>query len=239
MKTIAVLNQKGGCGKSTLSMLLTLALASDGSKVLAVDCDPQGGLSSFLVNPTEEVSGLFDFLGKFKKMKDVTHHVERSGIFFDVIPADYRLDQIASSLDPFALKRLFKGVKDYDYIILDNPPTVQGISRASALFADSIIVPAEVAAPTLGPTLYTLKCLEEIEKHGKVFLVGYKEPKENGGGYISDLSKRFRDELGSNIAGVIPRNVTTARAVADPATSWTKSKIDKLLKPLRDLVEAL
>ena len=239
MKVIAVLNQKGGCGKSTLSMLLSLSLASSGSRVLAIDCDPQGGLSSFLVDPADGQPGLFDFLGKFKKIKDVTYHVVRSGISFDIIPPDYRLDSIASGLDPFALKRSFKDVKDYDYIILDNPPTVQGISRASALFADSIVVPAEVAAPTLGPTLYTLKCLEEIERKGKVFLVGYKEPKENGGGYMSELSKRFTDELGEYVAGVIPRNVTTARAVADPETAWTKAKVEKLLKPLRDIVEAL
>ena len=157
MKVIAVLNQKGGCGKSTLSMLLSLALASDGKRVLAVDCDPQGGLSSFLVNPDEERPGLFDFLGKFKKLKEVTHPVERSGISFDIIPADYRLDSVASALDPFALKRVFKGVKDYDYVVLDNPPTVQGISRASALFADEIIVPAEISARPFTPSSASMR----------------------------------------------------------------------------------
>lgn len=239
MKTIAVLNQKGGCGKSTLSMLLSLALASGGKKVLSVDCDPQGGLSSFLINPSENIPGLFDFLGKFKKFKEVISHVSRSNIEFDLIPADYRLDSISSSLDPFALKRAFKDVKEYDYMVLDNPPTVQGITRASAIFADKIIIPSEISAPALGPTLYTLKSLEEIEKHGRVLLVGYKEPKENGGGYMSELTQKFNTELGSAIAGSIPRSVTTARAVADPETTWTTAKIEKILKPLKDIVEAL
>ncbi len=242
MKTIAVLNQKGGCGKSTLTMLMALALASGGKKVLAIDCDPQGGLSSFLIMASDNLPGLFDFLGKFKKLKEVICPVARGGIEFDLIPADYRLDSISSSLDPFALKRALKNVKevkDYDYIILDNPPTVQGISRASAILADKIIIPAEVSAPALGPTLYTLKSLEEIEKQGRILLVGYKEPKETGGGYMSDLTKRFNAELGSAIAGSIPRTVTTAKAVADPETVWTAAKIEKILNPVRDIVEAL
>jgi len=239
MKSIAVLNQKGGCGKSTLSMLLSLALASGGKKVLAIDCDPQGGLSSFLINPAENRPGLFDFLGKFKKLHEVIYPVSRSGIEFDLIPADYRLDSISAGLDPFALKRAFKDIKSYDYIVLDNPPTVQGISRASAIFSDKIIIPSEISAPALGPTLYTLKSLEEIEKIGRVLLVGYKEPKENGGGYMAELTNRFNTELGASIAGSIPRSVTTARAVADPETTWTAAKIEKLLKPLRDIAEAI
>lgn len=238
-KSIAIINQKGGSGKSTLTMLIALALASDKSKVLVIDCDPQGGLSSFLIDPADNKPGLFDYLGKFKKFKEVIYPVSRGGIDFDLIPADYRLDSISSGLDPFALKRSLKDIKDYNYIVLDNPPTVQGISRASAIFADKIIIPAEISAPALGPTLYTLKSLEEIEKQGRVLLIGYKEPKENGGGYIADLTRRFNTELGSAIAGSIPRTVATAKAVADPETAWTDGKIEKLLKPLREIVEAI
>ena len=98
-------------------------------------------------------------------------------------------------------------------------------------------MPSDIAIQSLGPTLYTLKSLEEIEKKGKVLLVGYKEPKENGGGYMADLMRRFDTELNGSIFGTIPRNVTTARAVADPETTWTGAKVGKILKPLRDLVE--
>ena len=237
MKVVAILNQKGGCGKSTLSMLMSLALASEGKKVLSIDCDPQGALTSFLLELDENRPGLFDLLGKFKTLKEVVINVTRGGISFNLIPADYKLDSIASGLDPYALKRAFKDIKGYDYIVLDNPPTVQGISRASAIFSDQIFVPSDIAIQSLGPTLYTLKSLEEIEKKGKVLLVGYKEPKENGGGYMADLMRRFDTELNGSIFGTIPRNVTTARAVADPETTWTGAKVGKILKPLRDLVE--
>ena len=135
------------------------------------------------------------------------------------------------------MKGVKEDVKDYDYIILDNPPTVQGISRAAAIFADQIFVPADISIQTLGPTLYTLKSLEEIEKKGKVLLVGYKEPKENSGGYMTELMRRFNTELNGSIFGTIPRNVTTARAVADPEITWTDAKVNKILKPLSDLVE--
>lgn len=82
-------------------MLIALALVSDKSKVLVIDCDQQGSLSSFLVDPADNKPGLFDFLGKFK---EVIFPASRSGIEFDLITADYRLDSISSGLDPFAPK---------------------------------------------------------------------------------------------------------------------------------------
>lgn len=238
MKIIAVINQKGGCGKTSLSVLMTLALAAAGRRVLAVDCDPQGGLTSFLAPPSEEVRpGLFDLIGGFNTLDEIIVPVDRSGIVFDVIPSDYRLDQIASTLNPYMLKRKFKELKGYDYMLLDNPPTVQGISIASAIIADKIYVPADISVPSLGPTLYTLASLKDIEKKGNVILIGYKEPKEESTGFISELSRKFMEKLNGYYVGTVPKTITTARAVADPELNWTRAKIEGLLNPLLEIVE--
>lgn len=238
MKYISILNQKGGSGKTSFSVLVVLAIASTGKRVLAVDCDPQYGLSAIL-SPTEKVErlGLFELLSGMAKIDEVVIPVERDGMSFELIPSDYRLDSIVASLDPFALKRKFKSLKGYDYIVFDTPPTVQGISRAAAMISDSIYVPSDISIPSMGPTLYTLDSLKDIEKHGNVVLVGYREPKEENKGYIAKVSREFKKRLNGNFKGAIPRNVVTAKAIADPETKWTPKKRENILKPILDIME--
>ncbi|HNR90746.1 MAG TPA: AAA family ATPase, partial [Spirochaetota bacterium] len=102
MKSIAIVNQKGGCGKTSLSVLVSLALASTGKKVLAVDCDPQAGLTAFFTKSTLERSGVFDFLTSSNKtVEEVLMPISRDSLHVDLISADYRLDAIASNLDPY------------------------------------------------------------------------------------------------------------------------------------------
>ncbi len=237
MKFISVLNQKGGCGKTSLAVLIVLALSSTGKKVLAIDCDPQGGLTSFLLPSDQTFFGLFELIGGFKKLNEVIYKTDRGGMEIEIIPSDYKLDSIAPTLDPYALKRLFKNLKGYDYVIFDNPPTVQGISRASSILADEIYIPADISAPTLGPTKYTIKALEDIDKKGKVILVGYKEPRDENKGFMAELSRKFIDSLNGHYVGTVPKTITSARAIADPGVKWTASKIESLLEPLLDIME--
>lgn len=238
MKYISILNQKGGSGKTSFSVLVILALASQGKRVLAIDCDPQYGLSAILC-PTEKVErlGLFELLSGMSKIDEVTMHVNRGGITFDLVPSDYRLDSIVTSLDPFALKRKFKGLKRYDYIVFDTPPTVQGISRAAAMISDEIYIPSDISIPSLGPTMYTLKSLEDIEKTGNVVLVGFHEPREDSKGYTDKITREFLSKLNGTFKGSIPRNVTMAKAIADPETKWTAKKKEAVLQPILDILE--
>ncbi len=238
MKVLSVVNQKGGSGKTSFSVLLTLAVASAGKRVLAVDCDPQYGLSAILA-PAEKVErlGLFELLSGLAKLEEVAVPVNRDGITFDLIPSEYRLESIATTLDPFALKRKFKNLKKYDYVIFDTPPTVQGISRAASMIADGIYIPSDIPIPSLGPTLYTLGSLRDVEKEGKVVLVGYKEPKEELKGCTARLAREFKDKLNGNCAGVLPRNVTMAKAVADPEFKWTAAMRAKILAPILEITE--
>ncbi len=117
MKSIAIVNQKGGCGKTSLSVLISLSLASIGKKVLTVDCDPQAGLTAFFTRSTLERVGIFDFLtSNNKTVEEVAMPVERDCLRIDLIAADYRLDAIASNLDPYIMQRKFKDVNDYDAV---------------------------------------------------------------------------------------------------------------------------
>ena len=226
MKIITVSNQKGGAGKTSTSVLITLAIAATGKRVLAVDCDPQAGLTSFLLPPHFDVVGLFDMLVG----EDVApQQIDRNGITFDFIPSDHRLDKIYATMSPYELERFKK--LPYDYIIFDTPPTVQGITRAAAIIADKIIIPADISRATIKPTLYTIDALKEIKKKGKVLLVG-KEPEKETKGFLAETAREFIKALGSNYGGTIQRNVAMQKAVSDDSMVWSSSKKEKLLSPV-------
>lgn len=238
MTFISILNQKGGSGKTTYSVLTAMALASTGKRVLIIDCDPQYGTSA-LLSPTDKVErlGLFELLSGLNKLNEVVIPIERDDISVDLIPSDYRLDSIAPSLDPYALKRKFKGLKGYDYVVLDTPPTVQGISRAAAIVSDQIYIPSDISIPSLGPTLYTIRALKDIEKKGKVVLVGYKEPKDDSKGYTARITREFMDKLNGNFLGTIPRSILIAKAISEPEHKWTEKKKEKILRPILNMME--
>ncbi len=228
---ICITNQKGGSGKTSTAVLLTMALAGAGRKVLVVDTDPQGGLTSFLA-PDGDRPGIYDLI-----MGDQVDpvQVDRGGIVFDLIAADYRLDKIYSTLGPYELRDKFKN-GGYDFTVFDTPPTVQGISRAAALASDKIIVPADISRATVKPTLYTLQALKEIKKSGRVYIIG-KNPDGIGRGFIAETMLEFIKDLGSAYAGTIPKSVTMQKIVADTGKSWSPARIERYLQPILEAVQ--
>jgi chromosome partitioning protein len=229
MKKICVMNQKGGSGKTTTAVLIALALTGEGRRVLAVDGDPQGGLTAYLV-PDGERRGLFDLL-----MGDAVTPltIDRGGLTFDLLPADYRLDKIYATMGPYELEKPL-GRFQYDYLVIDTPPTVQGITRAAAFISDTLIIPADISPATIRPTLYTLKSLEEIKKTGRVYLIG-KEP-DGKHGFTADTARDFIAALGKAYGGTIPRSVTMQKIAADRERAWTPARIEKQLKPILQAV---
>ena len=197
---IAILNQKGGSGKTTTTLLFAEALKHRG-RALIVDCDPQGGASTLLLS---NKAPLFNLL----MGEDVTP--QDTGRGFDILTADHRLDKIAFTISPYALDGL---TLDYDFIIYDCPPTVQGISRAAAIAADKIYIPADVSIMSIGPTLYTLKELKEIKKAGQVLLIG-KAPKADQSGFNADIYREFTEVLKDRHIATLSRTATAQKAAA-------------------------
>ncbi len=233
MTSIAIVNQKGGCGKTSFSVLISLALASMGKKVLAVDCDPQAGLTAFFTKTTHERIGIFDYLtSNNKTIEEVSIPVERDCLKIGLISADYRLDAIASNLDPYILQRKFKNINGYDVVVFDTPPTVQGISRSAAMTADKIFIPADISEATKAPTLYTITALKDIQKKGQIVFIGYKDPKDESHTFKSELSREFMKAVKNNYCGTIPKTVGMEKAIADINYKWTQQRIEKILDPI-------
>lgn len=147
-KIIAITNQKGGVGKTTTAVNLSASLGSLGKKTLLIDMDPQGNSTSGVgIDKRNIVSSVYDVLVKKAYIKDVIIKTDFKKL--DVVPSSMDLAaaeiELADMEDREAiLKNSLKDLyNNYDFVIIDCPPSL-GLVTANALcLSDSIIVPIQ------------------------------------------------------------------------------------------------
>ena len=156
MKTVSVINQKGGVGKSTTAEMLVSALSLKGFKVLAIDLDAQGNLSQSLAADLNSPT-ILEVLTEEISAKEAIKKARA-----DVISSNKALAGadafIADTGKEYRLKEaLEKIAKNYDFCIIDTPPAL-GILTINALTAsDSVIIPAQA-------DIYSLQGIENLEE---------------------------------------------------------------------------
>jgi len=127
---IAIVNQKGGTGKTTTVVNLGCALTKKGKRVMLIDMDPQGNLS-YSLGIRDINTSIADVLINRISIKDTI--VEREGA--DVIPADIRLSSIAITVvdnREYILKNALNELESYDYILIDCPPSLSKCFKCCA-----------------------------------------------------------------------------------------------------------
>ncbi len=164
MKFISIVNQKGGTGKTTTVTSLGTVLAQKGKSVLLVDLDPQGNLTYSLgVNDFEHTIG--DVLLGDATVKQSILHVENEGV--DLIPSSIDLANIEISIAQIEerelqLKKTLKGLKKYDYVLIDCPPSFSLLAVNSLTLSNEVIIPMQMTALSLQGLDLIYSTIEQI-----------------------------------------------------------------------------
>ena len=220
-RIIAVVNQKGGVGKTTTAINLAAALAESGRFVLLVDMDPQGNATSGLGLPREQVQhGIYEALAKERRIHDVVHNTGHEGL--RLVPSTQHL--AGANIELVDVERREHQLSDllaevshaYDYILIDCPPSLGLLTINSLVAADEILIPVQAeyyALEGLGQLLQTIDLVRqhikpEIGILGAVITMFDKRTRLSDD-VLRELYKFFPNEI---FRSVVPRTVRLAEA---------------------------
>ncbi|MGE7546174.1 ParA family protein [Sporosarcina newyorkensis] len=220
-KIIAIANQKGGVGKTTTSVNLSACLAHIGKKVLLIDSDPQGNATSGVgINKGDVQDCIYSILIDDVPVKDVILQTEIENL--EIIPATISLagaeiELVSTISREVRMKHAIQDIKDqYDYIVIDCPPSL-GLLTLNALTAsDSIIIPVQCEYYALEGLSQLLSTVRLVQKHlndslyiDGVLLTMFDARTNLGIQVIEEVKKYFQDKVYRTI---IPRNVRLSEA---------------------------
>lgn len=220
-RIIAVVNQKGGVGKTTTAINLAAYLADRGKFVLLVDSDPQANATSGVGHSYRELQhGLYDALVGSKPLRDVIHPTVIDG--FRIAPATPALaganvELVGVERREFRLRDLLEEhTHAYDYIIIDCPPSLGLLTVNSLVAAHEVLIPVQAeyyALEGLGQLLETIGLVRDsINPNLKIMgavITMFDNRNKLSKDVDEELRKFFPDKIFETI---IPRNVKLAEA---------------------------
>lgn len=220
-KIIAIANQKGGVGKTTTSINLAVGLSRLKKSVLLVDLDPQGNATMGCgVNSREVEPNACDLLLQEVNVNDVILTAEGSGI--DLIGSNTDLTaaelELMKCINPESVlkKQLSKINKDYDYIIIDCPPSLSILTINALVSANTVIIPMQCEYYALEGLASLLETIERIKETANpdLEIEGIIRTMFDGRNNLAnDVSKQLLSYFDSKVyVTVIPRNVRVAEA---------------------------
>ncbi|HHU91883.1 MAG TPA: ParA family protein [Halanaerobiaceae bacterium] len=233
-KKLAIVNQKGGVGKSTTAVNLSAALAEMGMKVLLGDIDPQGNATSGVgVDKGSLKYSIYDVL---INEIDVREAILETGIEnFDILPANIDLagaeiELVSMISRESKLKNVIKKIdEDYDFIFFDCPPSLGLLTLNALTAADGILVPIQCeyyALEGLGQLINTVRLVQnnlnqDLDIEG-VLLTMYDARTNLSQQVIEEVVSYFKDRVYKTI---IPRNVRLSEAPSfgQPITLYDSS----------------
>ena len=219
-KVISVANQKGGVGKTTTTVNLSTLLAKKGKKVLLIDTDPQGNATSGLGVTKELENSVYDILvgeigfdetiqeTAIKNLKICPSNISLAGAEVELVSMMSREQRLKTKLDV---------IKDqYDYILIDCPPSLGLITLNAFTGSDSVLIPVQCeyyALEGLGQLLNTVNLVKKhlnknLEIEGAL-LTMYDARTNLSNQVVKEVKKYFENKVYKT---VIPRNVRLSEA---------------------------
>lgn len=236
---MSIANQKGGVGKTTTSINLSTILAKKGKKVLMIDADPQGNASSGIGVDKEAQESVYDILINDTEIKDVVKKTNIRNL--SICPSNINLagaevELVSVMSREYRLKEKLDLVKEeYDYIIIDCPPSLGLITVNAFTASDSVLIPVQCeyyALEGLGQLINTINLVKKhLNKNISIegaLLTMYDIRTNLSNQVVKEVKKYFNDKVYKN---VIPRNVKLSEApsygmpisVYDPRSKGAKS----------------
>ena len=220
---IAILNQKGGCGKTTTALNLGTAIAQMGKQVLLIDLDPQGNATTGLgIEKNQLEKTIYSVLSNEITMEE---SVISTGILgLDLVPSNISLSGAEIELSNAVareslLRNALEGICDnYDYIFIDVPPSLGLLTLNSLVASDSVIIPIQAEFYALEGMADLLEAMELVESRLSspspikgILLTLYDSRTRLGRDVYSNVKKFFGDTE-KIFKTTIPRNIKLAEA---------------------------
>lgn len=219
-KIISVANQKGGVGKTTTAVNLSASLAKKGKKVLLIDTDPQGNATSGVGVDKSVQYSVYDVLVEGVEIENTIQQAEMTNL--DVCPSNINLAgaevQLVSVKDrEYRLKEKLDKIKDnYDYIIIDCPPSLGIVTLNAFTASDSVLIPIQCeyyALEGLGQLINTINLVKKrmnktLSIEGAL-LTMYDARTNLSNQVVKEVKNYFAEKV---YKAVIPRNVKLSEA---------------------------
>lgn len=220
-RIIAIANQKGGVGKTTTSINLSACIAEAGKKILVIDLDPQGNTTSGLgVDKSELENTVYELMLDECTVKQSVHKTSIENL--DLIPSNVNLagaeiELLGINDKEYILKGAIDYIRDdYEYVIIDCPPSLNMLTVNAMTTADTILVPIQCeyyALEGISQLIHTIDLVQErlnpaLKMEGVVFTM--YDGRTNLSNEVVD---NVRTNLNTTIyKTIIPRNVRLAEA---------------------------
>ena len=223
-RVIAIANQKGGVGKTTTSINLSAALAERGKKVLVIDTDPQGNTTSgFGLDKNELENSIYELMiGECSIEDAIQKNVVEDLDGVDIIPSNVNLAAVEIELidadqKEFILREAISKVKDnYDFIIIDCPPSLSMLTVNAMTTANTVLVPIQCeyyALEGLSQLVHTVNLVRDrlnpkLEMEGVVFTMF-----DSRTNLSLQVVENVKEHIQENVyKTIIPRNIRLAEA---------------------------
>lgn len=250
-KIVAIANQKGGVGKTTTTINLAAALAEAGKRILVVDLDPQGNASTGLgIEVEDREFTTYDLLLDDSLPEDVIQRTETDGLLIvpatvDLSSADIELfsNEKRSFLLHDALRQPAMDQFEFDYILIDCPPSLNLLTVNAMIAAHSVLVPLQSEFFALEGLSQLMLTIREVRQSGNkqlriegVLLTMYDRR--------NNLSQQVESDARSNLGDlvfqtVIPRNVRVSEAPSFAMPVLSYDPTSKGAQAYRDLAAEL
>lgn len=229
MKIISFYNAKGGTGKTSLCYLLGLYLASKGKKILFLDLDSQKSLTSTLALETMKDKNIFDCLADYVTLNEIINRRDENISF---VAGALKVLKIQSQVLQSKLSKEIKRVNNFDFVLIDCPPTFNNLIISAIQASDILVIPSLISLYDLESVEFVINEVSQIKNDIQINLILNRVNKSVNleSKYLALFQESFADLQISRFP-----NLSSVRKIIDNKDSLGKKSYDKIRENLEIL----